>query len=101
MDKLKLTGQNRGRVFNSRGGHVYAVPSCGYLSKLPNLKLKTWPKQRLGYLRLDIKLPIYLHIGENAGDSAHTKLPLASLCYVTTDRLVPIFYLILQGHQYD
>ena len=30
MDKLQLTGQNLGRVFNSRGGHVYAMHSCGY-----------------------------------------------------------------------
>jgi hypothetical protein len=57
MDKLQLTGLNLGRVFNSRGGHVYAMHSCSYLSKLPNLKLKTRPKQLLGSLPLDIELP--------------------------------------------
>ncbi len=54
MDELQLTGQD---LFNSRGGNVYAVHSRGYLSKLPNLKLKTRPKQLLGSLPLDIKLP--------------------------------------------
>jgi hypothetical protein len=38
MNKLQLTGQNLGQVFNSRGGHVYAMHSWGYLSKLHNLK---------------------------------------------------------------
>ncbi len=30
MDKLQLTGQNLGQVFNSRDGHVYAMHSWGY-----------------------------------------------------------------------
>jgi hypothetical protein len=57
MDKLHLTGQNLGRVFNFRNGRVLAVHllCCGV--KLPNLKLKTWPKQLLGSLLLDIALP--------------------------------------------
>ncbi len=57
MDKLHLTGQNLGRVFNFRNGRVHAVHvlCCGV--KLPNLKLKTWPKQLLGSLPLDIALP--------------------------------------------
>jgi hypothetical protein len=57
MDKLQLSGQNLGRVFNSRGGHVYAMHSSVYYSKLPNFKLKTWPKQLLGSVLLDIELP--------------------------------------------
>jgi hypothetical protein len=57
MDKLQLTTQNLGRVFNSRGGNVYAMHSCGYQSKLPNLKLKTQPKQLLGSLPLGFALP--------------------------------------------
>jgi hypothetical protein len=57
MDKLQLTGQNLGQVFNFRYGRVHAVHlhCCGV--KLPNLKLKTRPKQRLGSLPLDIMLP--------------------------------------------
>ncbi len=57
MDKLQLTGQNLGRVFNFRNGRVHAVHllCCGV--KLPNLKLKTRPKQLLGSLPLDIALP--------------------------------------------
>jgi hypothetical protein len=57
MDKLQLSGQNLGRVFNSRGGHVYAMRLSVYYSKLPNFKLKTWPKQLLGSLLLDIETP--------------------------------------------
>ncbi len=57
MDELQLTGKNLGRVFNYRGGHVYAMHSCGYKSKLPNLKLKTRPKQLLVSIPLDIEPP--------------------------------------------
>ncbi len=39
MDKLQPTGRNLGRVFNSRGGHVYAMHLCGYQSKLSNLNV--------------------------------------------------------------
>ncbi len=58
MDKLQLTGRNLGRVFNFRNGGVHAVHllCCGV--KLPNLKLKTQPKQLLGSLPLDIALPV-------------------------------------------
>jgi hypothetical protein len=45
MDKLQLTGQNLGRVFNFRNDRVHAVHFLCYGVKLPNLKLKTWPKQ--------------------------------------------------------
>jgi hypothetical protein len=57
MAKLQLTGQNLGRVFNFRNGHVHAAHFLCYGVKLPNLKLKTQPKQLLGYLPLDIVLP--------------------------------------------
>jgi hypothetical protein len=56
-DKLQLTGQNLGRVFNFRNGRVHVVHFLCYVVKLPNLKLKTQPKQLLGYLPLDIVLP--------------------------------------------
>jgi hypothetical protein len=48
-----------GQVFNSRSGRVYATHSCCYWVKLPNLKLKTQPKQLLGSLPLDILLPAW------------------------------------------
>jgi hypothetical protein len=58
MDKLQLTGQNLvGRVFNFSSGHLHAADLWCYRVKLPNLNLKTWPKQRLGSLPLDIALP--------------------------------------------
>jgi hypothetical protein len=53
MDKLKLTGQTLGRVFNFRSGCM----SCHALTAIrSNLELKTRPKQLLGSLPLDIAL---------------------------------------------
>ncbi len=46
-----------GRVFNFRNGHVHVVHFLCYGLKLPNLKLKTQPKQLLGLLPLDITFP--------------------------------------------
>ncbi len=57
MDKLQLTGQNLGRVFNFRSGHLYAATFLVISVKLPNLQLKTRPKQLLGSLPLVIMLP--------------------------------------------
>jgi hypothetical protein len=57
MDKLHLTGQNLGRVFNSRSGREYAIHSCCYWARLHDLNLETRPKQLLGSLPLDIALP--------------------------------------------
>ncbi len=45
MDKLQLTGQNMGRLFNLRSGYVNAVQYCFYQVKQPNLKLETRLKQ--------------------------------------------------------
>jgi hypothetical protein len=56
MDKLKLTGQNLGCVFNFRNGRVHAVHFLCDRVKQPNLKMKTQPKQQLGSLSLDILL---------------------------------------------
>jgi hypothetical protein len=58
MDKLlQLTGQNLGQVFNFRFGHWHAEHFWCYQAKLPNLKVKTQPKQLLGSLPLVITLP--------------------------------------------
>ncbi len=57
MDKLQLTGQNLDRVFYFRYERVRAVHFLCLGVKLPNLKLKTRPKQVLGSLPLDIALP--------------------------------------------
>jgi hypothetical protein len=54
MDKLQPTGQNN---FNFRFGHLHAEHFWCYQVKLPNLKLKTWPKQLQGYSPLPIALP--------------------------------------------
>ncbi len=52
MDKLQLTGQNLGRVFNFRSVHLHVAHLWRYQVKLLNLKLKTRPKQLLGSLPL-------------------------------------------------
>jgi len=46
IDKIQQTGGNLGRVFNFRCGCEYSAFKC-YEVKLPNLKLKTGPKQLL------------------------------------------------------
>ncbi len=56
MDKLQLTGQDLGRVFNFRSGHLHAAQFFALSLKLPNLKLKAWPKQLLGFLPLVLVL---------------------------------------------
>jgi len=57
MDKLQLTGQNLVQVFNSRSACMRAMQLLYFETKLPNLMLKTRPKQLLGSLPLDITLP--------------------------------------------
>jgi hypothetical protein len=53
MDKLQLTGWNLDWVFNFRSGHLSAADLWCYWVKLPNLNLRTKPKQFLGYLPFD------------------------------------------------
>jgi hypothetical protein len=57
MDKLHLTGQNLGQVLNFRSGHLHVALLWCYRVKLPDLKLKTQPKQLLGSIPLDTTLP--------------------------------------------
>jgi hypothetical protein len=57
MEELQLTGQNLGRVFNFRFGHLLAEHFWCYQVKLPNLKLKARPKQLVGSLPLVIGPP--------------------------------------------
>ncbi len=42
-------GRNLGRVFNSRLGRAWICRSIAYITKQSNLKLKTRPKQLLGF----------------------------------------------------
>jgi hypothetical protein len=60
MDKLQLTGRNLGRVFNFRSGHLHVAHLWCYQVKLPNLKLKTLPKQLLGSLPLVFVLHVLI-----------------------------------------
>ncbi len=57
MDELKLTGRNLGRVFNYRLGHACTGHIIVHISKQPNLKLKTRPKQLLVSLPFAFALP--------------------------------------------
>jgi hypothetical protein len=57
MDKYQLTGQNLGRVFNSRSDCMSATHLFCYEAKQTNLKLKAQPKQLLGSLPLAFALP--------------------------------------------
>ncbi len=41
MDELHLTGQNLGRVFNSRSGYTRDMQLYPYEAKRTNLNLKT------------------------------------------------------------
>jgi len=50
MDKYKLTGQNLGRVFRCRLDSNCIGHAVVHITKQPNLKLKTRPKQLLGSL---------------------------------------------------
>ncbi len=65
MDRLRLKGQNLGRVFNFNNGHVLAVHFPCYGVKLPNLKLKIQAKRLLGYLPLLLAFgnKLYLKLG--------------------------------------
>jgi hypothetical protein len=59
MGKLpQLTTRYLGQDFNFRHGRLHSVHFLCYGVKLPNLKLKTRPKQLLDYLPLDIALPL-------------------------------------------
>ena len=53
LDKLdKQTGQNQGRVLNSRLERACICHVIAHLTKWTRLKLKTWSKQIVGYLPL-------------------------------------------------
>ncbi len=67
MDKLQLTRQNLGRVFNLRFDHLDAEHFWCYQVKLPNLNSKTWLKQLLGFLPLVIALPGITHHHHQCG----------------------------------
>ncbi len=63
MDKLQLTGQNLGQVFNFRNGHVHVAHFLCYGVKLPNLKMKqstmTFSREEL----LGFGLPANIRLG--------------------------------------
>jgi hypothetical protein len=54
-----------------RNGHVHVVHFLCYGVKLPNLKLKTRPKQLLGSLLLDITLPNLIEFMEASSEKVN------------------------------
>jgi hypothetical protein len=54
---MSIAFRDLGLVFNFRSGCVHAMHLYYFETKLPNLKLKTRPKQLLGSLPLDIAPP--------------------------------------------
>jgi hypothetical protein len=70
MDKLQLTGRNLCRVFNFLSEHFWC-----YQVKLPNLKLKTGPKQLLGSFPLVIAFNGRDPRFNRLGRSKHQKQP--------------------------
>ncbi len=52
LDKVKLTGQNLGRVFNFRRGRACLCHAIAFIQKQPSLKLKTRPLKSLGSVPL-------------------------------------------------
>ncbi len=58
---FQLAGQNLGHVFNFRSGHLHAAKFLLLSIKLPNLQMKTRPKQLLGSLRV-VLFPPHLNV---------------------------------------
>jgi hypothetical protein len=57
MDKLKAAGQNLGWVFHSGLSRACIGRAIVHITIQPNFKLKTLPKQLLGFLPLAFVLP--------------------------------------------
>jgi hypothetical protein len=57
MDKLKLTGQALGRVFNFRSGCMHTMHLQTSVAIRPNLELKTWPKQHSRFSLVSYRAP--------------------------------------------
>ncbi len=73
IDKLQLAGQNLGRVFNFRYGHVCTTCASNVTTKLPNLKWKTRLKQLL------VSLPLAFALLEMADSDIFVRLHLVIL----------------------
>jgi hypothetical protein len=58
LDKLKRTGQNLGRVFNSRFRHACEWHAFVQITTQPNLKLKTRPKQLFRFSPVSFCAPL-------------------------------------------
>jgi len=66
-DKVKLTGRNLAPVISSRNGRSYAMHLLCNAAILPNLELKTQPKQLLGSILLNVTLPMLVSHSKCSG----------------------------------
>jgi hypothetical protein len=104
MDKLQLTGQNMVRVFNSRSACMDAMQLLYFETKLPNLMLKTRPKQLLGSLPLDITLPAVIlrdFWGERVSLlTVNLDKSVASFCHQVAARVPDIYskFCLVENH---
>jgi hypothetical protein len=91
MDKLKITGRDLGRVFNSSLGHACICRAIVCITKQPNLKMKIWPKLLLGSFPLAFALPIvkYLRLQGAAYKLAENRVDMdASFQFVHFRKIV-------------
>jgi len=83
MDKLQLTGQNLGQIFNFRFDHLHVEHFLCYQIKLPNLNSKTRPKQLLGSPPLVITLPSFVHKNELISGRPYTNAAAMAKLYAS------------------
>jgi hypothetical protein len=79
MDRLELSQQNLGRVFNFRRGCVHAAHSFCLEAKGPSLEL---PKQLLGFLVLEIVNPGLALKGVNGPAYYSTVQVTTLICFI-------------------
>ncbi len=83
MDKLQLTGQNLGQIYNFRFDHLHAEHFWCYQVKLHNSNSKTRPKQLKGSLPLVIALPSFLHKNELISGRPYTNAAAMAKLYAS------------------
>ncbi len=81
MDKLQLAGQNLGRVFNFRSGHMHAAAFLVLSVKLPNLQLKARHQTTSRFSPVSYRAPRrilieYPLVGETSPKNVFDQLPI-------------------------
>jgi hypothetical protein len=95
MDKLQPTGENLGRVFNSKSGCADAMRLHYFEMKWPILKLKTWLKQLLWWSPVRYRAPQFDPICVVILINEPSKLILLATIYVVST--FPLTLLLLRA----